>query len=171
MAKLVVVENDKVEGTDKHNVSGQATNPSPPPPPSVPGAWVADFDYVGKMTDGLSDFVSIDGRPVALVTSQSSLDPGEDVAPTGRHSGPMGSGFVPTPPTTTPPFPATQALLQITDPVGTGDPNAGAGSSFVQAGGDALLLDGDAIDTCDGQGAPANSTVTAENQDFVSCSE
>jgi hypothetical protein len=159
MNKLVVVANDKVEGTDKHKVSGQMSSGSPPPPYS----GVGDFDYVGKMTDGLSDFVRVDGQPVALVSSQSSLDPGEDVSPTGRHSGPMGSNFVPSGP--------NPATLTITDPVGAGDPNAAAGSTFVSVDGDAVLLDGDAIDTCDGTGMPANSTVTAENQDFVSCSE
>jgi hypothetical protein len=164
MAKLVVVENDTVEGTDKHHVSGDATNPAPPPP-TVPGAWVADFDYVGKMTDALSDFVHVDDRPVALVSSRSSLDPGEDVPPSGRHSGPMAGNFVPTVPA-----PVTPSL-GIDDPIGTGNPNAAAGSTFVSVDGDAVLLDGDAIDTCDGLGVPANSTVTAENQDFVSCSE
>jgi hypothetical protein len=159
VAKLVVVENDKVEGTDKHNVSGLMAAGTPPPAYS----GVGDFDYVGKMTGALSDFVSIDGQPAALISSQSSLDPGEDIPFVGRHSGPMGSNFVP--PGENP------ATLVIQDPIGTGDPNAAAGSSFVQVGGDALLLDGDAIDTCDGLGVPANSTVTVENQDFVSCSE
>ncbi len=169
MGTLVVVENDKVEGTDKHNVSGDATNPLAPPPTIPNSVWVADFDYVGKMTEGLSDFVNIDGEPMALVTSQSSLDPGEDAPPSGRHSGPMGSNFIPpAPPPAPPPF---LLALSIDDPVGTGDPNAAAGSSFVKVDGDAVLLDGDAIDTCDGLSVPANSTVTAENQDFVSCSE
>lgn len=169
MAKLVVVENDKVEGTDKHKVAGNGTNTAAPPP-TIPGAWIADFDYVGKMTGGLSDFVKVDGSPVALVTSRSALDPGENAPPAGRHSGPKGSGFVPMPPV--PALgPPVLPSLSITDPVGTGDPNAGAGSAFVNVGGDAVLLDGDAIDTCDGLGVPANSTVTAENQDFVSCSE
>ena len=75
MGKPIVVENVKVDGTDKHNVTGQATNPAPPPPPTVPYAGVGDFDYVGKMTDQLSDFVSIDGKPVALKSSKSSLNP------------------------------------------------------------------------------------------------
>lgn len=168
MGKLVIVENDGVAGTDKHNVVGDATNPAPPPA-TIPGAWIADFDYVGKMTDALSDFVRVDGQPVALVTSQSSLDPGEDAAPAGRHSGPMGSNFVPPPPAPQPAPPLTS--LEIIDPIGIGDPNAAAGSSFVNAGGAALLLDGDAIDTCDGLSIPGNSTVTADHQDFVSCSE
>lgn len=162
MAKLVVVENDKVEGTDTHNVSGVAAAGAPPPAYSGTG----DYDYVGKMTGGLSPFVSIDGRPVALVTSQSSLDPGEDVPPAGRHSPPAGKNF-------NPPAPAPNPTsLQFLPPVlGTGSPNAGAGSSFVQAGGDALLLDGDGIDTCEPSKLSANSTVTVDNQDFVSCSE
>lgn len=164
MGKLIVVRNDGVEGTDKHNVSGDATNPSPPPA-TVPYLGVGDFDYVGKMTDQLSDFVSIDGQTVAKTDSKSSLNPGEDASPSGKHSGPMGSNF-------TPPTPAPISLsLSIDDPIGEGNPSATSGSSFVKIDGVAVLLDGDKIDTCDGLGTPMNSTVTAENQDFVSCSE
>ena len=158
MGKLVVVESDTVAGTDKHNVSGLMAAGSPPP--AYTG--VGDYDYAGKMTDALSDFVKVDGRPVALVTSQSSLDPGEDL-PGGGHSGPSGSNFVPPG--------ENAATLVIQDVIGVGEPNAGAGSRLVKVGGDALLLDGDAIDTCDGLSVPANSTVAAENQDFVTCSE
>jgi hypothetical protein len=165
MGKLIVVENDKVEGTDKHNVSGQATNPSPPPPPTVPYTGVGDFDYVGKMTDQLSDFVKINGKPVALKSSKSSLNPGESSPPTGKHSGPAGKNFQP--PTPVP----IAASLSITDQIGEGKPSATSGSSFVKVASTAVLLDGDKIDTCDGLSVPMNSTVTAENQDFVSCSE
>jgi uncharacterized Zn-binding protein involved in type VI secretion len=167
MGKPIVVENDKVEGTDKHNVTGKATNPAPPPPPTVPYAGVGDFDYVGKMTDQLSDFVSIDGQPVALKSSKSSLNPGESATPTGRHSGPMGKNFMPPPP---PPAPIP-ATLQIPDPIGEGKPSVTAGSSFVKVNGVAILLDGDKIDTCDGTSKLMNSTVTAEQQSFVACSE
>jgi len=163
MGKLIVVENDKVEGTDKHNVSGFAINPGGAPP-EIPYVGVGDFDYAGKMTDLLSDFVRVDGSPVALTASKSSLDPGEDVAPAGRHSGPAGKNFVP------PPAPILDPRLTITDPIGEGNPSATAGSSFVRVGGDPVLLDGDPIDTCDGMSIPMSSTVTAENQDFVSAS-
>ncbi len=170
MGKLVVVENDKVEGTDKHNVSGTGPNPAQPPVPlELPYSGIGDFDYVGKMTDQLSDFVKVDGQPIALISSKSSLNPGEDVPPTGGHSGPAGSNFVPGP-STQAPLPTTISL-SITDSIGEGNPSALAGSSFVKANGDAILLDGDAIDTCDGLNIPMNSTVTAENQSFVSCSE
>lgn len=164
MGKLIIVENDKVEGTDKHNVTGNATNPSPPPP-TVPYIGVGDFDYVGKMTEQLSDFVKIDAKPVALKSSKSSLNPGEDTPPTGKHSGPVGKNFVPLTPT---PIATT---LSITDPIGEGNPSALSGSSFVKINSFAILLDDDKIDTCDGLGIPMNSIVTAENQDFVSCSE
>jgi uncharacterized Zn-binding protein involved in type VI secretion len=164
MGKLIVVENDKVEGTDKHNVSGQATNPSAPPP-TVPYTGVGDFDYVGKMTDQLSDFVKINGKPVALKSSKSSLNPGESSPPTGKHSGPAGKNFQP-------PAPVPIATsLSITDQIGEGKPSATSGSSFVKVASTAVLLDGDKIDTCDGLSVPMNSTVTAEKQDFVSCSE
>lgn len=164
MAKRIIVEADGVNGTDKHNVSGNATNPAAPPP-TVPYTGVADFAYVGQMTDQLSDFVLINGQPVATTASKSSLLPGEDVPPAGRHSGPMGANFVP-------PSPVPIAIsLSITEPVGEGTPSATAGSSFVRIDGVAVLLDQDNIDTCDGLNVPMNSTVTAENQDFVSCSE
>ena len=163
MAKLIIVKNDKVEGTDKHNVAGNATNPGAPPP-TVPYAGVGDFDYVGKMTDQLSDFVNIDGQPVGLKSSKSSLNPGESVPPAGKHSGPAGKNFIP--PTPVPIAPS----LSISEAVGEGKPSASSGSSFVKVGSTAVLLDADKIDTCDGLGVPMNSTVTSQNQDFVSCS-
>ncbi|UBF27082.1 hypothetical protein K9N68_03675 [Kovacikia minuta CCNUW1] len=168
MGKRIIVENDKVEGTDKHNVKGDATNPSAPPP-SVPNSvWVAEYDYKGKITEQLSDFVRISGKPLAVKTSKSSLNPGEATAPAGSHSGPKGRNFIPLTP---PPFPAKITDLKITDSVGEGKPSANAGSSFVKVGGVAVLLDGNKIDTCDGTSKPMNSTVTSENQDFVACSE
>ena len=166
MGKLIVVRDDTVEGTDKHNVSGDATNPAAPPP-TVPYVGIGEFKYVGAVTDDLSDFVTIDSKPVALTTSKSSLNSGESTSPTGKHSGPTGSSL-------TPPSPAPiRATLKITDQIGNGIPSATSGSSFVTVDGTPLLLDGDAIDTCDGVVATsnANSTVTASGQKFVSCSE
>ncbi len=166
MGTLIVVENDKVEGADKHNVSGDATNPAIPPVPlTIPYVGVGDFDYMGKMTDLMSDFVKIDGIAVALMSSKSSLNPGEDASPAGKHSGPMGKNLLPPAPV---PIPIT---LSISEPVGEGSPSSTSGSSFVKVEGSGVLLDGDNIDTCDGMGVPMNSTVTSENQDFVSCSE
>jgi uncharacterized Zn-binding protein involved in type VI secretion len=163
MSKLVVVKSDAVQGTDTHNVSGNATNPAAPPP-TVPYTGTGRFQYLGSMTDGLSSFVKIGGKPVALVTSESSLNPGESSPPGGHHSGPQGSSFVP-------PTPAPIPLsLSITDPIGTGVPNSGAGSAVLTIGGVKVLLDGDKIDTCDGAGGKANSTVTASGQAFVKCS-
>lgn len=164
MGKLIVVKDDEVKGTDKHNVTGQATNPSPPPP-TIRYKGIGDFDYVGKMTDQLSDFVKIDGKSVALKSSKSSLNPGENAPPSGKHSGPMGKNFVLPAPA---PIPAS---LSITDSIGIGTPGITSGSSFVKIGGTKVLLDSDKIDTCDGLSKPMNSTVTAEQQDFVSCSE
>jgi hypothetical protein len=161
MAKLVVVQGDGVAGTDKHNVTGNATNPAPPPP-TVPYTGVGSYQYAGKMTDGLSTFATIGGKAIALVTSTSSLNPGE--AATGGHAGPSGTGFVPPAPV---PIPNT---LTISDVIGTGVPNAAAGSSVLTVGGTKVLLSGDKIDTCDGLGVKANSTVTATGQSFVSCS-
>jgi uncharacterized Zn-binding protein involved in type VI secretion len=159
MGKLVVIKDDEVKGTDKHDVAGMDTST---PPVAYKG--VGEYEYVGKMTDQLSDFVTVDGKAVALKSSKSSLNPGETV--TGKHSGRAGKNFTPTAPA---PNPET---LQITpDLVGEGKPSASSGSSFVKVGGVAILLDGDKIDTCDGLGIPMNSTVTAKEQDFVSCSE
>ncbi len=164
MGKLIVVENDRVEGTDVHNVKGQATNP-PPPPATVPYKGVGRFDYAGKMTADLNDFVRAGGKPVAVTSSLSSLNPGQDVPPDGGHSGPAGSNFQPSSPV---PIPLS---LRIDDKIGVGKPSAAAGSRLVKVEGAAVLLDGDPIDTCDASSTPRNSTVTAGNQDFVSCSE
>jgi len=161
MGKLVVVKGDPVSGTDTHNVSGQATNPNAPPP-TVPYTGVGDFAYNGAVTGQLSDFVQIGGTPVALVTSRSTLNAGEDSPPKGKHSGPQGSNFVP--PTPVP----IATTLSITDtPLGTGVPNAGAGSALLTVKGAKVLLDADKIDTCSGIGAAGDSTVTAKGQDFV----
>jgi len=164
MPKLIVVENDKVEGKDTHNVAGTATPPAAPPP-TVPFSGTGDFDYKGKMTGALSDFVKIDGTPVALTSSKSSLDPGE-TAPGGGHSGLGGKNYQPAAPNT--PTPAT---MNLTDPVGEGKPSATAGSTFVTVGSTPVLLDADKLDTCGAASAPMNSTVTAGGQGFVNCSE
>lgn len=171
MGKLVTVQGDPVQGTDKHNVSGVGPNPAAPPP-TLPYTGVGEFQYNGTVTGRLSDFVRIAGRLVALVTSQSSLDPGQDAPPVGKHSGPAGSGFVAgaTSQALTP-IPAGPPPLSITDDIGTGVPNAGAGSALLTVNGVKVLLDTDKIDTCSGIGAPAGSTVTAQGQDFVTCSE
>ena len=114
------------------------------------------------MTQELSDFVKIDGKPVALKSSISSLDSGQ-TGPSGKHYGPNGSSFKPDT--------ADPLTLGITGPIGAGKPSAQSGSSFVTINNKAILLDGDKIDTCDGMGATGNSTVTAEGQKFVFCSE
>lgn len=167
MGTLIVVEGDKVEGTDKHNISGTGTLPPPPPSgtPGTPFTGIADFDYKGSMTDELSDMVSIGGKAAALVSSKSSLDPGEDSA--GGHAPTSAKNIHETPTM----IPVSRVVTAITDAIGTGVPSAGTGSSFVKVDGNAVLLDGDSIDTCDGLSIPMNSTVTSENQDFVSCSE
>lgn len=168
MGKLIVVQKDKVEGTDTHNVTGigSASTPSGTGPFNGTGK----FDYLGKMTDQLSDFVNINGKSIALKSSKSSLDPGENAPLSGKHSGPMGKSFVPGTGSVAV-QPNTDITLKIIDTVGEGSPSASSGSSFVKAVGEAVLLDGDKIDTCDGTGKTKNSSVTAEGQVFVSCSE
>ncbi|MFG1947051.1 hypothetical protein [Nonomuraea sp. NPDC048826] len=164
MSRLVVVKGDPVRGTDQHNVQGQATNPAPPPP-TVPYVGVAAFDYVGAITDQVSDFVTADDVPIALVTSRSTLDPGQTTS-AGRHAGPQGAAFVPPAP---PPIPAS---LTITDaPLGVGMPNAAAGSALLTVDGVKVLLDGDLIDTCSGIGAPAGSKVSARGQSYLTCAD
>ncbi len=160
MGKLVIVENDPVRGTDTHNVVGSDTNAPP-----NPYAGTGDFDYDGAITERLVDFVRIAGTAVAVVSSGSTLDAGQDVPPAGKHSGPMGSNFAPPSP------PPNKVTLAITDaPLGIGEPNAGAGSALLTVDGVRVLLDGDEIDTCNGVGAKAGSTVTATAQGFVTCS-
>lgn len=167
MAKLVVVKADRVEGVDTHKVKGLAAVPAPPSP--VPYEGVGRFEYHGKLTDALSNFVTINDIPIASKASQSTLNPGEAVMPAGKHSGPQGSNFVP------PSVPGTLEIqvntLQITDTIGVGKPSVGAGSAFVTVDGVAVLLDGDAMDSCDATSAVGNSTVIADGQDFVFCAE
>ena len=150
MGKLIVVQGDTVKGTDTHTVSGMTASPPPP----VIYAGTGSYKYDGKMTDSLSTFVKIGGKPLAVVSSQSSLN--------SPHIATAGSEFKP--PTANP------ATLSFSPPVaGTGVPNAAAGSALLTIGGTKVLLDGDKIDTCDGTGS-ANSTVTAVGQAFVTCS-
>jgi uncharacterized Zn-binding protein involved in type VI secretion len=159
MGKPVIVQGDSVKGKDKHKVTG----PAVPPPPGSTFSGTGDYQYVGGMTGNLSTFVKINGKPIALVTSQSSLNAGQ-TALGGGHNAASGTNFFPQSPVPVP------ASLNFVPPiVGTGVPNAAAGSSLLTIGGTKVLLDGDKIDTCDGTGA-ANSTVTATGQSFVSCS-
>lgn len=159
MGKLLVVQGDAVSGTDTHTIAGFFKAGSPPPPYSGTG----DYTYNGKITDGLSTFVKIGGKAVALVTSTSSLNSGE-TSKGGGHSPESGlpSKYVPPGPDT--------STLQFVPPIkGVGVPNAAAGSALLTLGGVKVLLDTDKIDTCDGTGS-ANSTVTASGQSFVNCS-
>ena len=158
MGKFVIVENDKVKGVDKHKISGPV---AAPPPPTYTG--VGDYEYNGKMAEQLSSFIRINGQPVAITSSKSALDPGEDVS--GGHAGPQGKNLFPPAPE-----PEPTQLKIIDKPIGTGSPSATSGSTFVKSNGIAILLDGDKIDTCDGLGKPMNSSVTAGQQDFVSLS-
>ncbi|MCX5001192.1 hypothetical protein OHB05_00925 [Streptomyces sp. NBC_00638] len=159
MSKLVVVERDPVNGKDRHNVTGMTVS-NPP----VVYTGTAEFAYSGSMTQGLSDLVRVNEIAVALVTSRSALLPPETAPPAGKHSGPTGSSFVP-------PAPAPQPLsLVITDaPLGTGTPNAAAGSALLTINGVKVLLDGDPIDSCSGIGAPAGSNVRVQGQNFLTC--
>jgi hypothetical protein len=158
MGTSVVVKGDPVRGTDTHNVEGFGDSPSG----RVPYKGVGTFEYRGSMTGTLSDFVRIDGAPIALITSTSSLDPGESTG--GKHAGPNGDRFAPTAPV------PINATLRIVDIVGTGVPNRDAGSRLLTVGGVKVLLDGQPVDTCSGVNALAGSTVTAQQQDFVTCS-
>ncbi|MFJ4783911.1 hypothetical protein [Streptomyces sp. NPDC088794] len=167
MGQLLVVKGDPVTGTDQHHVEGLGPIPGPPPS-TAKYVGIGDYAYKGSVTEALSTFVTIAGTPVALVTSRSGLDPGED-APGGGHAGPSGGKFVPGEGTIA--AVPTPASLQITDkPLGTGVPNSAAGNALLTVGGVRVLLDGDAIDTCSGLGKPADSTVAAHGQDFVTCS-
>ena len=54
MAKLIVVENDKVEGTDKHKVMGNAVPPVTPPP-TDPGTTDPTTGDPGTTDPGTGD--------------------------------------------------------------------------------------------------------------------
>ncbi|MET0622218.1 MAG: hypothetical protein ABW250_04470 [Pyrinomonadaceae bacterium] len=161
MGKLVIVRNDSVEGTDTHPVSGSGTAPNGA---TVAYAGAASFAYRGRVTQQLSDFVRVNGAPLAVKSSRSALNPGETAAG-GGHAAASGGGFVPPSPT---PIPNT---LKIDAEIGEGRPSATAGSRFVSAGGSPVLLDGDPFDTCGPAAGAANSTVDAVTQNFISCSE
>lgn len=161
MGKLVIVRNDSVEGTDAHAVAGTATTPDGKP---APFTGTGAFDYHGRVTQQLSDFVRVGGAPLAVKSSRSALNPGE--AATGDHAGPNGSNFQPAAPNT----PVASSMV-IQDAIGEGRPSAAAGSRFVSAGGSPVLLDGDRFDTCGPAAGGANSAVSAGTQNFVSCSE
>src|SRR5664279_631988 len=159
MGKMVVVKGDAVQGKkDMHIVSGMTL----PPPPTVTYSGSGTFPYNGAITDGLSTFVTIGGQPVALKTSQSSLNPGE-LKSGGGHDPTMGI------PPYAPPNANPVTLTFLPPVIGVGVPNAASGSALLTVGGVKVLLDGDKIDTCDGTGS-ANSTVTASGQSFLSCS-
>ncbi|MEU0405896.1 hypothetical protein ABZ318_38000 [Streptomyces sp. NPDC006197] len=161
MDRRVIVQGDPVLGTDTHNVTGPVLTT-----PLTTYFGTADFDYHGTITDAVSDFLTIDGRPVALVTSRSTLDPGEDKAPSGKHAGLSGHNFLPA----SPPL-LDRSKVIITDaPLGGGSPNAAAGSAVLTVNGVKVLLDNDPMDTCSGVGAQAGSKVTAKGQSLVTCS-
>ena len=159
MGKLVV-EGDKVDGTDVHGVEGKVT----PPPPATPTPYsgTAEYDYHGAVTGGLSDFVTVGGKPLAVVTSSSTLTEAGKTA----HAASTGSTFIPAAPA---PNPSTLAFLPPTV-VGAGKPSGTAGSALLTVGGAAALLDGDAFDTCEIPGGKESSIVTASGQDLVTCS-
>ncbi|WP_435592814.1 hypothetical protein [Nocardia sp. bgisy118] len=160
MGKLLIVANDPVRGTDTHTVAGSDTSTPP-----ITYTGTGDFEYNGAITDRLSDLVSIDGTPIALLTSGSTLNTGESQPPAGKHSGPQGGNFTPAAPA------PNKATLQITDkPLGVGSPSADAGSTVLSVDGVRVLLDSDHIDTCSGVGATAGSSVTAAGQSFVTAS-
>jgi hypothetical protein len=156
MAKLVVVRNDPVDGTDTHPVTGQ-TNTNPP----ATYAGTGEYGYQGAVTEGLSDFVTVGGAAVALVTSTSTLR--QDG--TSAHEAASGKNF-------TAPPPITSTLEFVSSKgVGDGTPSEGAGSTLLTAGGQKVLLHGDSFDTCGIDGGKASSTVAADGQDLLTCSE
>jgi hypothetical protein len=155
MSKLLVVEGDPVDGTDTHNVTGSTTS-SPPTPYTGTG----DYAYKGEVSTGLSDFVTVGGIALAMVTSGSDLrseGKTDHLALNGASFNPSGADS------------STLAFVPSTG-VGPGTPNQAAGSSLLTVNGDKALLDGDAFDTCGVPGGEASSKVTAKNQDFVTCS-
>lgn len=158
MPKPLVVKGDPVDGTDKHDVKG--TFPPPPPvPPTYEGK--GDYAYKGEVTQDVSDFVTVGGEPLALVTSGSKLRSDGTL----DHQPMRGSSFAPPGP-----LPSSLQFVPPTD-VGAGQPGEKAGSGLLTVDGDRALLDGDPFDTCGIPGGKASSTVAAKHQTFVTCSE
>jgi hypothetical protein len=164
-AKRMIVEDDPVNGSDTHEVSGTGTDPATGTP--VAGTWKGTYAYAGTITDALSDFVTIQegavARPVALVESRSSLS-------STSHIPGSGTGFLLVPPTT-PPAPNPALPMSFTKTVGAGAPSTGAGSSFVTVMTKAVLLHADKIDTCGDERGSGNSAVTSAGQSFVTVTE
>jgi hypothetical protein len=153
MAKLLVVDGDKVDGKDKHSVTG--------PLPNGTYNGVGDYAYKGAVTTGLSDFVTVGGKDLAVVSSGSTLraDGALD------HTALKGTNFVP---------PGAPPALSFAPPppkLGTGKPGTGAGSTLLTVDGAAALLAGDKFDTCGVATGKGSSTVAASGQSFVTCSE
>jgi hypothetical protein len=161
--KKIIVKGDPVTGSDNHEVSGTGNDPSTGSP--VAGKWKGTYSYAGTMTEALSDFMTIQDDPVAVVVSRSSLDG-------TSHVPASGTGFAPVPPTTPPvPNPALSPMA-FTKTVGAGAPRTGAGSSFVTVNGaTAVLLDADRIDTCGEERGSGNSEVKSSKQSFVTVTE
>lgn len=160
MGKSMVVQGDPVQGEDAHEIMG--LDSQTPPAGPQPYAGTARYKYEDAIKEQLCDFIKINGIALALVTSGSRLAAGS-----GGHVPALGKSFNPAAP------PPNKATLQFkkAGAIGPGKPSAGAGSRFVKAGGQAVLLDGDKIDSCDDTGATGNSSVRASGQSFVTCSE
>jgi hypothetical protein len=157
MAKALIVKNDPVDGTDTHQVTGLTTSS---PPATYTGT--GDYQYQGAVTGGLSDFVTVNGIPVAVVTSTSSLRAEGATA----HQALSGANYqLPTPA----PNPGTLRFIPATG-VGDGKPGAAAGSALLTIGGVKALLTGEKFDTCGIPGGKGKGTVAAQGQTFVTCS-
>jgi hypothetical protein len=155
LSKLLVVEGDPVDGTDTHAVSGVLKLD-----PTKPYVGTGDYAYGGKVSGGVSDFVTVDGKGLAVVTSSSTLRKDSE----SGHQPKNGSNF-------TPPGPELSDLKFVPPTsVGSGKPGGAAGSSLLTVSGTKVLLDDDPFDTCGIPGGIASSTVAAETQSFVTCS-
>jgi hypothetical protein len=157
MSKLLAVEGDPVDGKDTHNVTGPTSSN---PPATYFGT--GDYAYKGELTDGLSDFVTVGGKALAVVTSASQLR----AEGTTDHTEVRGGNFKPPSP---PPNPAKLTFVPATG-IGAGRPSGDAGSALLTVNSVKALLDKDSFNTCGIPGGSKSSTVTASNQDFVTCS-
>lgn len=155
MGQKIIVDGDAVTGTCTHNVKGTDSSSG------SPCSGTADYTYNGKMDAQLSDFVTIAGQAVALINSQSHLNPGE-----------TGSNHLASASTINPPTPSTcviESFVGLSN-IGVGQPHSSAGSTFVTVGGTAVLLDSDKMDTCGNQTNSGGSSVASSKQSFVACS-
>lgn len=139
--KKLVVKDDQVSGTDKHDVTIQVGN--------SPQSGTATYDWKGPVRAEKAPFFTIGGKAVATVDDKADLQ--------SPHVLTAGT-----------PSPAGTITAWVGSPSNDAHPASGAGSTFFKAGGAYVLLDSDKFSGC--QGNDSNLTVAA-TADFFTVKE